>query len=500
MPKSSEKNAKKITAGKQLVLANSVNKDSITQNTKKTNKHTRKNKHLTIKSRTLTLALKFYPEQLLTDVERASITNSKTGRIDYNLWENGDLLKLTKARLKEQIENFSEIYNRLKSSKDKKKRHWQVAGICHDRDKVANPDDLFEPSSIKPHFHVLVRDANNNRFFVELILKVLGLNYQKQDSTLFYEHGCTTISDFNAYFVYLFHETKQAVLDGKEHYELSELLTNMSKDEIRDIKQGYSRLQNKTKLTDEDWNKLAKYASELGDKKQNFDKKFKNILTFAQRGNHNFDRLRAVYNKHLHHAIDTTPARIRCCILIYGNPGDGKSYNALEALKSLGKKTYYARENTGKYDELEYDTQAMLFDDRKIGDPLKVTDNTACIVHGRGTGNDKAWLGNYVIATTNRNPEEFFKTQLPRGSSKQIEALRGRFYICFVECDKKGNRRLVIKDRGSTSTRGLAEDILERNKLYIQFADSFDKSIAHYHPPKGKDIPQLDDKYFADND
>lgn len=512
---SNQKTAKKISDARQQSLNNpdklttndnqhnqqsnlstkSITQKSSTSTEKKKKKSKRgkskKNKHLTIHSRTLTLALKFYPEQMMNTQARQSITNPKTGRIDYSLWTDGDLLDQAKAYLTERIKNFSTYFNSFKSPQDKSKRHWEVEAICHDRDEVANPDDMFAPAIVKPHFHVIIRDANNKRFFVETVLKALGLHYQKEDSELFYEHGCTTVADFNAYSVYLTHETEQAKKDGKELYDLSEVMTNMTLDELKDIRAGYSRLQSKSKLSDHDWNELANYASKLGDELGDFDAWSKSVLTFAQRTGRKFKALQDEFNKHLTDAVDDSPDLTRCCILISGNANDGKSWTTTHALQNLGEKIYPARSSSGKYDGLQSTATAMTFDDRMITDALNVTDNRAVVLHGRGTGGDKAWLGRYVVVTTNLPIGDFFNNQVRFNS--QIEAIKSRFYTCILVYDYYGHGHLEVVD---TCTRGTAKDIQARNDLFTRFADEFNKLIANYHPLSSDEAPKLDAKYY----
>lgn len=509
---SNQKTAKKISDARQQSLnkpdklttndnqqsnlsTKSITQKSSTSTEKKKKKSRRgkskKNTHLTIHSRTLTLALKFYPEQMMTTQARQSITNPKTGRIDYSLWTDGNLLDQAKAYLNERIKNFSTYFNSFKSPQDKSKRHWEVEAICHDRDEVANPDDMFAPAIVKPHFHVIIRDANNKRFFVETILKALGLNYQKEDSELFYEHGCTTVADFNAYSVYLTHETEQAKKDGKELYDLSEVMTNMPLDELKDIRAGYSRLQSKSKLSDHDWNELADYASKLGDELGDFDAWSKSVLTFAQRTGQKFKALQDEFNKHLTDAVDDSPDLTRCCILISGNANDGKSWTTTHALQNLGEKIYPARSSSGKYDGLQSTATAMTFDDRMITDALNVTDNRAVVLHGRGTGGDKAWLGRYVVVTTNLPIGDFFSNQVRFNS--QIDAIRSRFYTCILVYDNFGHGHLEVVD---ASTRGTAKDIQARNDLFTRFADEFNKLITNYHPLSADDAPKLDAKFY----
>lgn len=447
------------------------------------------NKHLTINSRTQTLALKFYPEQILNEKARKAITNPTTGRIDYSMWKNGDLLEMCKEHMRKIVKDFATAYNRITHSK--KKHHWQVECIMHDRDEVANPDDMFEPSAIKPHFHLILRDANKNRFLVKTVLNVLQLNYQKEDSELFYNQGCTTIADFNAYSMYLTHETEKAIRDGKAFYDLSEVMTNMTIEELKDVRAGYNRLQAKSKLSDSDWNKIAEYVAQLGDEMGDFQSWANGTLTFSQQASNKFGKLQQLYNSHLLAAVEKSPDLIRCCILISGRYNDGKSYTTRHALRDLGENVYNARQGSGKYDGLSHYATAMVFDDRKMTDALNVTDNRATVLHSRGTGNDKPWLGKYVVITTNLAPDDFFRDQVL--DEAQVDALKSRFYVTTMVYDNFGHGCLELL---TPSVRGTAKDIEKRNKLYAQFADEFNKLIKNYHPLDKNDAPKLDDKYF----
>lgn len=459
----------------------------------KKKKKTKRGKHLTIYSRVQTLALKFYPEQLMKPEMRAQLINSKTKRIPFSYWTDEVRISQAKQALKDRIDNFVDCFNALKSPKDKHRRHWEIEAICHDKDYIANSDDMFLPAYVKPHFHLILRDANKNRFMVKTILDALHLNFAKEDSDLFYAQGCSTVHDFSAYSMYLTHETTQAVVDGKELYDLSEVMTNMTLKELKDIRAGYSRIQAKSKLTEEDWNKLADYVAKLGDNMNDFEAWADKCLSFVQRTSKKFKDLQLLYNKHLLDAVEKSPDLIRCCILISGKQNDGKSYTTRHALRKMGETVYNARSSTGKYDGLTSRATAMIFDDRRMTDALNVTDNRATVLHARGTGNDKVWLGHYVVITTNLEPDAFFSGQVIDAS--QIDAIKSRFYITNLVYDNLGHGKLALIQ---ASTRGTKEDIAKRNQLYTDFADHFNDLIKDYTPLSADNAPQLDKSYYKD--
>lgn len=462
--------------------------------TKKAKKVKDHGKHLTIYSKVRSLALKFYPEQLMRPETREEETDPQLGRIPFEFWQDETMLKLAKSAMKDRVDKFSERFNKLKSPRDTKKRHWEIEAICHDRDYKADPDDMSLPSVVKPHFHLILRDANGNRFTVKTILKALNLFYDpKKDSKLFYEQGCTTVKNFSSYSMYLTHETDQAQIDGKEVYDISEVITNMTLKELQDIRAGYSRVQAKSKLTEEDWNNLADYVAKLGDKMGDFEAWANQSLSFVQRTSKKFKDLQVLYNQHLLEAVEKSPDLVRCCILISGKQNDGKSWTTRHALQDMGEIVYNARSSTGKYDGLSSRATAMIFDDRKMTDALNVSDNRATVLHSRGTGNDKPWLGKYVVITTNLSPDDFYKGQVM--DLTQVPAIKSRFYTTSLLYDASGRARLALI---KPSTRGTKEDIAKRNELYKNFADHFNKLIKDYTPLSPDDAPKLDKSYYKD--
>lgn len=486
-----------------ITQKNNTQSKSKTPSKSRKSKKTQKTKHLTINSRVRSLSLKFYPEQLLTSAERKKITK-KDGRVDYKLWSNASLLEDCKSRLKKSILNFASAYATTERKDSKHRHHWQIASIAHDRDEVANEDDMFEPSAVKPHFHLILRDLNNNLFLVKRALDLLHLYYDKnKDSQLFFNGGAETVRDFNSYLLYLTHETEQAIRDGKEKYDISEIITNMSKAELHDLRAGYARVQKKDKLGDADWNKLANDVRDLGLHLKDFDDWTNRTLTFVQTTNSKFAKLQNLYSRSLQQGIEQYTNVTRCCILIHGIANDGKSYTSKHALTDiLGLRTYTAHTGSGKYDGLRSYHQAIVFDDRNMSDALSVCDNSATVLHARGSGNDKAWTGSYVVCLTNSSPNEFFQSQGLKDS--QIEALASRFYVCHITSD----RRLILdylhgNDSVSglyASKRGTADDIRKRNEMFARFADAFNELIKNYHPLDADDAPAPADRFIDSTD
>lgn len=85
------------------------------------------------------------------------------------------------------------------------------------------------------------------------------------DDIIWQEHGVETIGNFTGYAMYLTHETKEAIDDAKELYSIDELISNLTKDEIIHIREGYIRVSvNAHKVTGDELAALDQDAYNLG--------------------------------------------------------------------------------------------------------------------------------------------------------------------------------------------------------------------------------------------
>lgn len=114
--------------------------------------------------------------------------------------------------------------------------------IVHDRDTVTA--GIWAEAAIKPHLHIIVRCMDRKkRIRVRTIMDCLGIFFRPGlDDSLWQEHGVETIGNYTGYAVYLTHETKEAIDDAKELYSIDELISNLTKDEIIQIREGYIRV------------------------------------------------------------------------------------------------------------------------------------------------------------------------------------------------------------------------------------------------------------------
>lgn len=405
-------------------------------------KSPKKKVHLTMRSSVRTLSIKVYDEQMPDG------------------WEH----------VKQQIKEIGKDY--------------QVIGIRHDRDN--NKDDIWKPSKEKPHYHIIARVTGKNPVHVSTIMKILDVQYRpEEDATLWNEHGVETIKDFGAMATYLTHDTEQAQLDGKEKYELEELVSNLSMDEIKQVRDGYIRVSSANKkIGMEELAELDEQAYKLGYELKDFNEWYR-ALTFQVRSNAKMKTIRESYDMGALKRSEQQENLNRLCIFIEGQKNSGKTYAATHALD--GKRVLkIGGGGTGKFDKLSPGHDAIVVDDDKSPNLLNMCDNYICQAYKRGKDNPW-WCGRYFIVTSNLSFREWIEDcgimtkQNKNGTVIEAEhyrAIKSRFYVCRIE-KANGISQLVCE---SPSTRGTVDEQLERKEMYKKFRDNFNEIISKYIP------------------
>lgn len=397
---------------------------------------------LTMRSSVKTLSMKFYDEQLPKG------------------WET----------VKEIIKAFPKEYH--------------VIAIRHDKDY--NQDDIWGPSAEKPHYHIIWRTTCKTPSHVSTILNQFGVKYRPGlDDTLWEKHGVETVGDFGAMATYLTHDTEQAMLDGKAHYELSELVSNLSLEEIKQARDGYIRVSTSSNKVDmKEWVKLDEKAFQLGYELKDYQE-WQMKLSFPVRSNSKVNALEKSYHNGVLKRVGENESLNRLCIFVQGPKNVGKTYASVEALKGL-KILKIGGGGSGKFDKLSPSTNAIVVDDDKCPNLLNMSDNYMCQAYRRGS-NNQYWCGQYFIVTSNLTFKEWLeesgiqtskyvgRTTIP---SEQYRAMQSRFYICHIE--NKGGVNTLICD--SVSDRGTFEDQTERKAKYIEFRDKYNESLRSYVP------------------
>lgn len=354
-----------------------------------------------------------------------------------------------------------------------------IIAICHDRDTYAEDGSFWKTALEKRHYHVLIKCKDwHDTVRVSTMMDMLHIYYRPMvDDELWKNHGCETIGkSFSGYATYLTHETEAAIRDGKERYELDELISNYSIDEIKQIREGYIRLQTGTqKLTSKDLAEIDSTAYTLGYELRDFENWY-DSLGFNVRSNCHMKTIRESYQRGVNKRIDEKAELLRTCVFIKGVPNAGKSYNSQAALRAMGK-TFLdvGGGGSGKFDKLKPSHDAIIISDDVCPNLLNMTDNFICRAYKRQSDNP-AWAGQFFIVTSNLDFDEWIKSCGIK-SAQHVKAMRTRFFICEI-VDNNGYELRLSKP----SMRGTPQNILDRMNLFQDFQKHFNESLAEYKP------------------
>ena len=453
--------------------------------------------NLNYKSQVTTLALKFYSEQLMVGDERQKYSDLRA-KLDtipetvaaYSTCKHAILVMETTAnqRLTEKIKKVD-------------RGRWSVYAVYHNRDTKRSPDDLYEISTKKGHWHLYIwRNGEDSgrrsrpRFRIGSVLSHFGIYFEgKADQKLWDNRGAELMrADVCASIAYALHETRQAIADGKAPYKISEIVTNQPKEAIEDYLQKYRKISAKKKNID--WEMLYASCYKLGLECGDVSRYLESTLSVSNLATREATLCRKKYEEGLAIGVGRIPSITRCSILIHGAGDLGKSYTTRKTLRDLVPEVYIASKGSGKYDGLRPTTGAMIFDDIFPSDARNVFDNSAVILHRRNSG-DRPWLGTYAVATTNSVPLSWFASsvgahkyietqseydELYKSEKQAVSALMSRMYVCTITPDcSKGQFVLKLERK---QTRGTAQAQAEHDEMFDKFKKIFDNYLFDYDP------------------
>lgn len=394
----------------------------------------------------------------------------------------------------QMIHGWADVKRRIKAIN---KNEFQVIAILHNRDNVSM--DAFEKSIEKPHYHIIIRPthSHNKSVKVSSILKKLGLKYRPDvDKILWENHGVELVGDFNIYTLYLLHETKQAQLDLKAPYRISELVSNLTRKQIEDLISigRQAEKPNATTIAE-----LETEAYERGYKLQDWEEWYHG-LPEKIKGHKNIKLIKEKYNYGVEQRIKKDNKILRTSIFIQGESNKGKTYAIREAIVALGiaEIEEISAGGTGQFDDVTPTTEAIILNDNTTSNLLNLCDDYMCRLYRRNSGNPY-WCGNIFIATYNDPFEKWVErcgekvyekvyekdadpssndAKLKLVETERLRAIRNRFFICHVE-EINGISRLIVD---SVPRRGTENVFKKRMDFYKKFHAEFNRVIAEYKP------------------
>ena len=436
---------KKVAQTAQAVQTTNINTTSNNISQPVITRKKKEKSHLTMNSHPRSLSLKFYEEQI--------------------------------------PEGEEDLFNRIKALDP---AIMQVIAIKHDRDYVG--DDFWCPAIEKPHYHVIMRMLNDKQKKVGAFLNDLNVVYRKGvDDLLVREHGVETCGKFVHMTAYLLHETPASIKDGKEPYDISEMVSNLTPEEIQQVLDGYIRVGHGGHKVDfETMEDIDKQAFQLGYDLKDFEPWY-NALDFATRTNAKMRVVKESYQRGIQARANdpNNRALVRTCIFIQSEHNVGKTYAAMQACQKMGLPyLVIGGAGTGKYDKLKPSHQAIIVDDDTMPNLLNMSDNYITQAYKRGS-NNPWWCGSVLIVTSNLTFDEWLEEcgftlkewdekKQTWVTSRHVLALRSRFFICKVNEEFNGLECL------SPSKRGSIEAQRSRLETYIKLRDYMDESLCEY--------------------
>ena len=379
-------------------------------------------------------------------------------------------------------------------------KHIQIIAMWHNRDKVT--DGIWEMAEVKDHCHLVIRLINTkHRITVKEILDGLGIVFRKGiDDQLWDEGGVEYIrTTYERAALYLTHQTEEAIAEGKEYYDVHEAISNLTVPEIEQVFDGYIRVSEKRKITEEEMAALDAEAFDIGYRFGDFEEWY-NSLPFFVRSHCRMRTIKESHSRGIKAAFRERRPVNRLCIFIEGKPNTGKTWAAIHALD--GKRVLAVTGGgTGKFDDLTAAHDGIVLDDYTSNNLLNMTDNYVCSAYRRGS-NNPPWAGEYFIVTSNNKFGKWLEdckldVRKENGQpSEHFNAMKSRFYVCRVGHDwpKDETGKYIVDDRGSflpmikqlevltISDRGSREEQEERRDKFLEFKARFEEIINTYKP------------------
>ena len=393
-------------------------------------------------------------------------------------------LKFYDEQIPEGWEKLKEIIKKYPKSKA------YIVAIKHDADPAT--DDIWGDSMKKPHYHVYYLVRNDKHPHIETILKELGIVFREEiDKDLWDNRGVETIRNiengsFSSCVLYATHETEKAHEDGKTVYDRKLLISNLTEQELDDIRAGYRRPSKNRRPTMSELEALDKEAFDLGTKFENYDKWYGN-LSYPIRDSCHFKTIKESYARGVEEGARVKQTVTRLCVYIEGTHNVGKTYAAREALKEMNLDIVeVSDQQTGRFDDVKPWTDAILVDDDTLPKLLNIADNKITKLYRRNS-NNPLFTGKYLIITGNNSFDDWISS-CGNFSQENRNAIKSRFFVCKVK-----NSTTPQIDVISISKRGTIEEQKERIKMFEELKNTCEKIMLDYAKAKEKTSPKTDE-------
>jgi len=380
------------------------------------------------------------------------------------------------------------------------KNEIQILAIKHNRDE-ARDGDHWGSAILKPHYHIIFRNTKSTgRVRFSTICNKLGVEFRKgiDDGLLDQPHTIETVSNFANMSMYLTHETDAAINDAKELYSIEEIISNLTIEEIEQVREGYVRVSANRKITQDELKSLDKEAFDMGYQLKDFLSWFTS-LPFELRKNSSMRTIRESYDNGIQMRMrDTKSIKVnRLCIYIQGMPDVGKTYAANRCAEKNGLTFLVDSEGSGKFDKLLCSHNSIVISDQVCPNLLKMCDDYMCEVYKRNR-NNPIWTGDLFIVTNNLPFDEWLKECGLKGledcwgcKTDRYYAMESRFFICKIDDYSRQIEEYKPGTRGTEEEKQMKEQRFnEIIKLYNETMLTYDKNkIQHEKYLVGIKVP-----------
>lgn len=481
-----------------LFSAISISLKNAKVNEKEEKKPKKPKKIMNYKGSTRTLNLKFYAEQLMfgymSDEELAEYGKALLEDHKYRL-SLANYGKSTFAQVEDNTFGF--LFDKFKEVVKNFSDEFYVVGIIHDKDEVADPEDYFKLSSIKPHCHLVIKCKDKDKTFkVNSMLKKLGIYYRRYIDNELWGYSVAPCGNFASSVAYLTHETYQAMADGKYIYDREEIFSNCDTSVIDGLRDGLNGSHRNSRVSPEVLEIWDGHFYDRGYDLKDFDTLY-DSLNFDLRSHSKIKTIKESYYRGIEARLKVDPPKInRVCLFIEGPPDTGKTYAMREASKQLGFKTYFiSGGGTGKFDDLSITDQAIVIDDTTCPNLLNMTDSRITKAYRRNS-NNPYWTGEVFIVTSNKNLLDWctdsglsvynLGTNIPK---EHGIAMKTRFLEYKVNQIEGINQIEFIGNLDDM--RGTFEDKQQKLEMANKIISLANKTMAEYKKSKTKEL-QID--------